>query len=81
MKTSRKVYKNNVMERLYVCWRDYCPQLRFMQFINCFQTWKGSDCFYMTDEQLMDDIKKFCKEFLNNQKRELIQCKPLSKNK
>lgn len=41
--------------------RRYCPQLRVMQFINNFQAWMGSDCFYLTNYQTLLKMKEYCK--------------------
>ena len=39
-------------------WEQCFPDMRFMQVIVNFQSWLGSDGFYIEDDQL---IEKFCK--------------------
>lgn len=43
----------------------YTPQLRFMQAIVNFQRHKGNDCFYMEDDQFLEEFERFLKELSN----------------
>ena len=49
------------MEKLLALWRQYLPEMRFMQAIVDFQTWKKSDCFYLLDQDLIPEFEMFCK--------------------
>ena len=50
-----------LMEQLGNIWEQF-PDLRFMQFIVNFQSWLGSDGFYMEDDQLIEKICEFASE-------------------
>ncbi len=45
------------MEQLAYVWKKCFPDWRFMQFIVNFQSWLGSDGFYIEDDKIVD---KFC---------------------
>lgn len=45
-------------------WEQVAPDMRFMQFIVNFQTWRGTDCFYLEDEDLIEQLCEFAKTLL-----------------
>lgn len=48
-----------------VKWMNTFPDWRFMQVINNFMRWAGSDCFYLEDDKFIDKFKEFCDAVTN----------------
>ena len=40
-------------------WMNTCPDMRFLQLIDNFQAWIGSDGYYMEDDIFLEKFKKF----------------------
>ena len=55
-----------LLEDIGNVWGHCFPDMRFMQVIVNFQSWLGSDGFYIEDNEL---IEKFC-EFASEMKQE-----------
>lgn len=48
-----------LMNEIAEVWEQVAPDMRFMQFIVNFQSWLGSDGFYIEDDQLTKKICEF----------------------
>lgn len=48
-----------LMNEIAEVWEQVAPDMRFMQFIVNFQSWLGSDGFYIEDDQLTEKICEF----------------------
>ena len=47
---------------LAIQWMNNFPDWRFMQLINNFQAWIGSDGFYLEDDEFIEKFKQFINE-------------------
>ena len=45
-------------------WEQCFPDWRFMQVITNFQSWLGSDGFYIEDDKLIEEFCKFAAEMI-----------------
>lgn len=50
-----------LLAEITILWINNCPDWRFMQLINNFMEWKKSDCFYMEDENFLEELKTYLK--------------------
>lgn len=48
-------------------WKQYCPDLRFMQLISNFQQYSMRDCFYMEDDEFLENFNSYIKLFNKNE--------------
>ena len=59
----------HVCNKIADLWINNCPDWRFMQFINNFMRWLGSDGFYLEDDKLIEMMELFIKELNKNGSR------------
>lgn len=55
------------LKELGVLWKQYCPDLRFMQLIINFQQYSIRDCFYMEDDEFLENFNFYIKLFNKNE--------------
>lgn len=52
---------DTLLKELGTLWKQYCPDLRFMQLIDNFQRFSIRDCFYMEDDEFLENISTYIK--------------------
>lgn len=52
-----------MMMRIAQVWKENFPDWRFMQMINNFQSWLGSDGYYLEDERFEKKLAEFILQF------------------
>ena len=45
---------------------DRVPEFRFLQAIVNFQSWKGSDCFYIDNARFIVEFQEFLNDIVGN---------------
>ena len=55
--------KNFIMAMFQKQW-DKVPEWRFMQLISNFQSYMGSDCFYMTDKEFVEKLAAYINDLV-----------------
>ena len=61
--------KSFIITRILKQW-ERVPELRFMQLICNFQSYMGGDCYYMTNETLIRELKAYIDMLLGEEKDE-----------
>ena len=52
-----------LLDEIGELWKQKCPDLRFMQLIENFQSYTLRDCFYMEDDEFIQIFRDFMKRF------------------
>lgn len=60
MRDISRIYK--ICNEIAPLWQEKCPDWRFMQLLNNFMAWLGSDGFYLEDDKFIEYFKKFMEE-------------------
>ena len=60
MRNSDRIY--STLLEMASLWANTIPDWRFMQVVANFQSWLGSDGFYLEDDQFLEKFKKYINE-------------------